>query len=84
MTDEEAANDIAWDSFRDWSEPERVIVNVNAAYREFEGSGRAADPMRMFGLMATAHFKRKGCPACSGSGGLQTHNPTRGLGVTVR
>jgi hypothetical protein len=76
MTDEEAANDIAWDSFRDWAEPERVIVNVNAAYREFERSGKAADPMRLFGLMAKAHFKRKGCPACNGNGGLHIHDPT--------
>ena len=76
MTDEEAANDISWDSFRDWGEPERVVVNVNAAYREFEGGGKTADPMRLFGLMAKAHSKRKGCPACGGNGAFHAHDPS--------
>jgi glyoxylase-like metal-dependent hydrolase (beta-lactamase superfamily II) len=73
MTDEQAANDISWHAFRDWGESERVIVNVNAAYREFEGLGKPADPMRLFGLMAKVHFGRKGCPACNGNGSIHAH-----------
>ncbi|WP_426409681.1 MBL fold metallo-hydrolase [Bradyrhizobium ganzhouense] len=73
MSYEEAANDISMDSFRDWSEPERLVVNVDAAYREFEGQGRTADPMRLFALMAKAHFGHKGCPACKGDGGMHAH-----------
>ena len=73
MSEEDAANHIAMESFADWGEPERVIVNVNAAYREFEGQGRQADPMQLFDLMAKAHYGRRGCPACSGRGLSHQH-----------
>ena len=73
MSDEEAANDIAMDQFRDWGEPERLVVNVDAAYREFEGRGRLPDPPRLFGLMAKAYFGRKTCPACAGHGQAHSH-----------
>lgn len=64
MSDEEAAKDIAMDQFRDWGEPERLVVNVDAAYREFEGRGQPPDPPRLFGLMAKAYFDRSRCPGC--------------------
>jgi glyoxylase-like metal-dependent hydrolase (beta-lactamase superfamily II) len=75
MTDEEAARDISWEAFRDWGEPERVIVNVNAAYRDFAKDRNPPDVMRMFSLMAKAHFERaaKGCPACGGDGHVHSH-----------
>ena len=74
MSDEEAAQDISWESFRDWGEPERVIVNVNAAYRGFSGDHTPPDVTRLFGLMAKAHFARaKGCPACGGHGSDHSH-----------
>jgi cyclase len=75
MTDEEAARDISWEAFRDWGEPERVIVNVNAAYRDFAKDRNPPDVMRMFSLMAKAHFERvsKSCPACGGRGHDHTH-----------
>lgn len=68
MSDEEAARDIAWDAFRDWTDPERVYVNVNAAYREFRNDGSRPDAMRLFGLMARWHKERRtgcgsGCPS---------------------
>ncbi|WP_315831747.1 MBL fold metallo-hydrolase [Bradyrhizobium prioriisuperbiae] len=74
MTDEEAARDISWDAFRDWGDPERVFVNVNAAYRGFVNDTNPPDVMRMFSLMAEAHFKRKAaCPACGGHGDTHSH-----------
>jgi|SRR5579872_651041 len=73
MKDEEAANDIGMDSFADWGESERLVVNVNAAYREFDGRGEEANPMRLFGLMAKSYFRRKGCPACKGANGIHAH-----------
>ena len=73
MSDEEAARDISMEAFSDWGEPERLVVNVDAAYREFEGKGRMPDPMRLFGLMAKAHFARRGCPACTGISGVHSH-----------
>jgi hypothetical protein len=73
MSDEDAANDIAMDAFRGWVEPERLIVNVDAAYREFEGQGRMPDPMRLFALMAKSHFERHGCLACKSGAGIHAH-----------
>jgi len=74
MSDEEAARDISWDAFRDWGEPERVFVNVNAAYRDFVGDRNPPDVMRMFNLMADAHFARKSaCPACGGAHSSHDH-----------
>jgi glyoxylase-like metal-dependent hydrolase (beta-lactamase superfamily II) len=74
MTDEEAARDISWEAFRDWGEPERVFVNVNAAYRDFVGDRNPPDVMRMFTLMADAHYKRtKACPACGGDHAGHAH-----------
>lgn len=64
MSDEEAARDIAWDAFRDWTDPERVFVNVAAAYRDFRDDGKPLDVMRLFNLMARAHNERKA--ACGG------------------
>ena len=59
MTDEEAARDIAWDAFRDWSDDERIFINVNAAYREFAGKGETPDVVRLFTLMGRYHNERK-------------------------
>jgi cyclase len=75
MSDEDAARDISWDAFRDWGEPERVFVNVNAAYRDFANDRNPADVIRMFTLMADAHSKRvaQSCPACGGNGHAHSH-----------
>jgi len=64
MSDAEAARDIAWDAFRDWTDPERVFVNAAAAYRDFRADGKPLDVMRLFTLMAQAHNARKA--ACGG------------------
>jgi len=37
MGEDEAARDIALDAFRGWIDEERMIVNVNSLYREFQG-----------------------------------------------
>jgi cyclase len=75
MTDEEAARDISWHAFRDWSDPERVFVNVNAAYRDFSGDRTAPDAGRMFSLMAKARIerKKKECEGCAGNGQAHSH-----------
>lgn len=59
LSDEEAAKDIDWTHFRDWADPERVLVNVNAAYREFRDEKGPPDVMRLFTLMARWHNARK-------------------------
>jgi cyclase len=49
---EDAARDISWGAFRDWIDLERVVVNVDAAYREFSGDTSPRDMVRLFALMA--------------------------------
>jgi glyoxylase-like metal-dependent hydrolase (beta-lactamase superfamily II) len=60
MDYEKAARDIALDAFADWTDPERIVVNVYACYREFKGGvDRLAVPA-LFGSMARFHNQRKG------------------------
>ena len=47
MSDEEAARDINFSAFRDWSDEERIYVNVNACYREFANDRGRPDVLRM-------------------------------------
>ena len=49
---EDAARDISWSTFRDWTDQERMVVNVDAAYREFGGDTSPRDMVRLFTLMA--------------------------------
>jgi cyclase len=59
MDYEEAARDIALDAFADWTDPERIVVNVYACYREFRNeTGRLPVPV-LFGGMARYHKERK-------------------------
>ena len=71
MSDEEAARDICFDAFRDWTDGERIFINVNALYREFAGDAGRPDTVRLFGLMARHHRERisgnrprRGCAHC--------------------
>jgi cyclase len=52
MTALEAARDIALDSYARWGEAERVVVNVDAVYRELSESTEPANPIELFGQMA--------------------------------
>jgi cyclase len=52
MTPLEAARDISLDRYADWGESERLVVNVDAVYRELSGSEERADPIELFGQMA--------------------------------
>jgi hypothetical protein len=44
-------NDINFDEFRNWLDPERVVVNVHCLYREFRGLKGAPDPLEMSAKM---------------------------------
>ena len=69
MTDDEAARDINFDAFRDWTDGERIFINVNALYREFTHDTARPDVPRIFGLMGRHHkelvAKGMHCPHCS-------------------
>lgn len=56
MDYEAAARDIALDSFRDWTDPERIVVNVYACYREFSGETDRLPVPVLFGSMARYHY----------------------------
>jgi glyoxylase-like metal-dependent hydrolase (beta-lactamase superfamily II) len=52
MTADDAADDIDISQFRDWGEPERIVVNVEAAYRELEPDRPVSSPPELFLRMA--------------------------------
>ena len=51
----EAAKDIPLGEFASWSDPERIVANVNALYREFSGSSHEEEPMELLAQMAEFH-----------------------------
>lgn len=53
-SDEEAAIDIAMNRFRDWGEPERLVVNVDPTIANLRGRGRLPGPMRLFDPLVNA------------------------------
>jgi cyclase len=52
MTPLEAARDIALDRYARWGEAERIVVNIDAVYRELSESDDPANPIERFGQMA--------------------------------
>jgi len=59
MDYEQAARDIALDAFRDWTDPERLVVNVYACYREFGGNAERLSVPVLFGAMARYHDEQR-------------------------
>jgi cyclase len=57
---EDAARDIALDAFADWTDPERIVVNVYACYREFSGEANPLSVPALFGSMARYHNAGRG------------------------
>jgi len=58
----EAANDISLDMYGSWSDAERIVVNVDALYREFRNDSTPTDIVGLFGLMASYHRAHAGGP----------------------
>jgi cyclase len=59
MSEDEAVNDISFEEFRGWLDPERVVVNVHCLYREFKGLKGAPDPLEMSAKMLRYRNKLK-------------------------
>jgi len=59
MSEVDAARDIALDEFRGWLDEERIVVNVNALYREFAGTGARPDADELHGRMAAYREERR-------------------------
>ena len=51
MTPMEAARDIDLGPYADWGEPERVVANIHALYRDFGADG-PSDALTLMGEMA--------------------------------
>jgi cyclase len=52
---EEAARDIALTPFAHWTDPERILVNVDSLYREFRSDTGPRDTMALFAAMGRYH-----------------------------
>jgi glyoxylase-like metal-dependent hydrolase (beta-lactamase superfamily II) len=52
MSSEDAARDIDLGAFADWSDSERIAVNVHSLYREFGAQEPPSGPMELFRRMA--------------------------------
>ena len=48
----EAARDIAMDDYASWGDAERIVVNLNTLYREFDPTQPALSTVDLFVLMA--------------------------------
>lgn len=49
---EDAAAEISLDAFNDWLDAERIIMNVNALYKEYSGKAPVFDRIELFAMMA--------------------------------
>jgi len=65
MDENDAARDISLDAFGSWIDSERIVVNVNALYREFSGSNANPNTMTMHARMAELRKERRGWRAKS-------------------
>ena len=65
--------------FDAWSDAERVVINVNALYREYSGGTLKTDPQELYERIAAyraAHLSRHaegGCPHCDGKSDGHPH-----------
>ena len=59
LSAEAAARDIALDRYLGWTDPERIVVNVAACYRDFRGETAAPDVLSIRSAMAKLYFENK-------------------------
>ena len=57
---EEAASELSLDAFKGWVDPERIVVNVFACYRELDRDTRPVSIMEMRAAMARLYYGRHG------------------------
>lgn len=59
MSIEDAAFDIAMDSYAHWLDPERIVINVMSLYREYGAAPIASDRIALHSMMARYGAKRR-------------------------
>jgi glyoxylase-like metal-dependent hydrolase (beta-lactamase superfamily II) len=62
MSPLDAARDIDWRDYAEWGEPERVVANIHALYRDF-GAGTGPELVTVMGEMATLADQGREPPA---------------------
>ena len=70
LTEAECVAEISLDNFRHWREAERIVLNVNALYREFSGGTHKTDRQDLFRRLR-AHAKACACCGRDHHGGGQ-------------
>lgn len=59
MGPEEAARDIGLGRYASWRDAERIAVNVDAAWREWNGSNQPPNALELFGRMGALYYDRR-------------------------
>jgi cyclase len=59
MASEAAARDISLAPFAEWTDPERILVNVDTLYREFRRETSPRDVLPLFAAMGRYHQEHK-------------------------
>ena len=59
LSAEEAARDIGLGRYASWRDAERIAVNVDTLYREFNDDQAPPDVVRLFGLMGQLYYDRR-------------------------
>ena len=59
MGPEEAARDIGLGRYASWRDAERIAVNVDTAWREWNGKSEETPALELFGRMAKLYFDRR-------------------------
>ena len=52
MTAPEAAREMLSGPYSSWGDPESIVINVDAFYRQFAGDKSPANRVELFGIMA--------------------------------
>lgn len=59
LSAEDAARDIGLGRYATWKDAERIAVNVDTLYREFNNDPTPPDAIRLFGLMGQIYYDRR-------------------------
>lgn len=59
LSAEDAARDIGLGRYATWKDAERIAVNVDTLYREYNNDQTPPDAIRLFGLMGQIYYNRR-------------------------
>ena len=62
LSEEDTVSEILLDGFDDWTDAERIVINVNALYREYSGGTLKTDQQVLYARLAkyrAEHLSRR-------------------------